>query len=100
MQRAGGQIHVQAELEDASTGRPLWADSYNQELTTANVFAIEGEVARKVAAALSVTLSDAAVAEISKAPTKSVEALDLYHRGELLWIDRGSPARDTLAARL
>jgi TolB-like protein/tRNA A-37 threonylcarbamoyl transferase component Bud32/Tfp pilus assembly protein PilF len=100
LQRAGGQIHVQAELQDASNGRPLWAESYNQELTTANLFAIEGEVARRVAAALSVTLSDTAVAELSKAPTKSLEALDLYHRGELLWVDRGVPARDTLAVQL
>jgi len=100
LQRAGGQIHVQAELQDASNGRPLWAESYNQELTTANLFAIEGEVARKVASALSVTLSDAAAAELSKAPTKSIEALDLYHRGELLWIDRGTPGRDTLAPHL
>ena len=100
IQRAGGQIHVQAELQDAASGRPVWAESYDQELTTANLFAIEGEVARKVASALSVTLSDAAVAEISKAPTSSLEALDLYHRGELLWIDRGSPVRDTLAVRV
>ncbi len=100
LQRAGGQIHVQAELQDASNGRPLWADSYNQELTTANLFAIEGEVARKVASSLSVTVSDAAAAELSKAPTKSIDALDLYHRGELLWSDRGTPGRDTLAPLL
>jgi serine/threonine-protein kinase len=100
VQRAGGQIHVQAELQDASNGRPLWADSYNQELTAANLFAIEGEVAQRVAAALSVKLSDVDVAQLSKAPTKSLEALDLYHRGELLWVERGVPGRDTLAVQL
>jgi len=100
LQRAGGQVHVQAALEDASNGHELWADSYNQELTTANLFAIEAEVARRVAAALSVTLSDAAVAEISKPPTRSLEALDLYHRGELAWIDRGTAKRDSLSVRL
>jgi serine/threonine-protein kinase len=100
LQRAGGQVHVQAALEDASNGHELWAESYNQELTTANLFAIEGEVARRVAAALSVTLSDAAVAEISRPPTRSLDALDLYHRGELAWIDRGSPKRDSLSVRL
>ena len=100
VQRAGGQIHFQVALEDAVHGRPFWADSYDKQLTAENLFAIQGEVARQVANALSVKLSDAAVAELSRPPTTNLAALDLYHQAELLWLARGSVANDTMSVRL
>ncbi len=57
VQRAGERVRVNVQLIDASTDRHLWAQSYDEELTTENIFAIQSDIARKIAAALQATLA-------------------------------------------
>ncbi|MEO8227869.1 MAG: tetratricopeptide repeat protein, partial [Gemmatimonadota bacterium] len=99
MQRAGGQVHLNVALEDAAKGEQLWAESYDRELTPQNLFALQGEIATKVASALSVRLTREQQAEIVKAPTTNLAALDLYYRALDNWTNRGAVGQDSMGIR-
>jgi serine/threonine-protein kinase len=81
VQRAGDRVRVNVQLIDASTDRHLWAQTYDQELTVANIFAIQSDIARKIAVALQATLAPDVEERIESRPTESLEAYDLYTRG-------------------
>ncbi len=84
VQRAGDRVQVNVQLIDASTDRRLWAQIYDEELTAANIFAIQSDIARKIAAALQATLAPDVKERIESRPTESLEAYDLYTRGRYL----------------
>jgi serine/threonine-protein kinase len=96
IQRSGGQVHLNVTLEDAAKGQQLWSESYDRELTPQNLFALQGEIATKVASALSVRLTREQQVEIVKAPTTNLAALDLYYRGLDGWNNRSVPGQDTV----
>jgi TolB-like protein len=74
--REGGQIRVSAQLTDASNGLVLWRNKYERDMK--DVFAVQEEIARSIASALSVTLAD--TTRIVSG-TKNLEAHDLTLRG-------------------
>ena len=53
VQRAGDRVRVTVQLIDAATDAHLWAESYDRELSAANIFAIQSEVAGKTSSASS-----------------------------------------------
>ena len=57
VQRAGDRVRINVQLIDAATDAHLWAESYDRELTAANIFAIQSEVAAAIAGALKATLT-------------------------------------------
>ncbi len=85
VQRAGTRVRITAQLIDAETDEHLWADSYDQELTPANIFAIQSDVARKIADALQARLASNVARQIEKHQTESLEAYDLFNRGRYLY---------------
>jgi Predicted integral membrane protein len=50
VQKAGDQVHVNAQLIRAATNEHLWAESYDRKLE--NIFGVEAEIATAVAGAL------------------------------------------------
>jgi len=44
VQRAGNRVRVTVQLIDAMTEAHMWAESYDRELTAANIFALQSEV--------------------------------------------------------
>ncbi len=52
VQRAGGKVRVTAQLIDSRTDAHVWAERYDRDL--ADVFAIQSEIAEKIAAQLNV----------------------------------------------
>ena len=52
VQRAGDRVRINVQLIDAGTDAHLWAENYDRELTAANIFAIQSEVAVAIAGAL------------------------------------------------
>jgi TolB-like protein/Flp pilus assembly protein TadD len=95
VQRAGNQVRVTVQLVDASTDRQIWADSYDRELTAQNIFTIQGDIASNVAQALRASFTSAEVAAAQTAPTANLEALDWYHRGQVIFANRGGDISDT-----
>src|SRR5207253_4372417 len=83
VQKAGDQVHINAQLIRATTDEHLWAESYDRKLE--NIFGVEAEVATSVAEALKAKLTGAEQQSIDQKPTNSLEAYDAYLRGIALW---------------
>src|SRR6058998_3652408 len=79
VQKAGDQVHINAQLIRAATGEHLWAESYDRKLE--NIFSVEAEVATAVAEALKTKLSGAEQQALAQKPTNNPEAYDAYLRG-------------------
>jgi len=99
IQRAGDRVRVNVQLIEAATDRHLWAETYDEELTAANVFAIQSDLAKKIAGALQTTLSPDVAARIDARPTDNTEAFDLYSRARYLGQLGAGGTRDNLQAR-
>ena len=93
VRKAGEQLRITAQLIDAVDGTHRWSQSYERKLT--DVFAVQEEIARAVAQALSITLD---VGETSRARggTNSIEAYDKYLRARSL--DLSSAGRGVVQA--
>lgn len=82
VQRDQNKVRVTAELIDAATDTPIWAEAYNREL--ADVFAIQNEIAQKITAQLGAHLSEKERTALASAPTHDLEAFDLYTKARTL----------------
>ena len=51
VQSAGNRIRINAQLIDARTDEHLWAQTYDRELTLANIFEVQSEIARAITSA-------------------------------------------------
>jgi TolB-like protein/Tfp pilus assembly protein PilF len=78
VQRAGDRVRINVQLIDAETDEHLWAEIYDRELTTENLFDIQSEIAIAIAGALEATLTEQELADVGDAPTDNVAAYDLY----------------------
>ncbi|HEU6453024.1 MAG TPA: tetratricopeptide repeat protein [Gemmatimonadaceae bacterium] len=86
VRQSGSALRVTAQLVDAETGYDLWSGTYSRELE--DVFAIQEQIARAIAARLVGTLGDSvALAERS---TRDPVTYDLYLRGRHAWHERTS----------
>jgi TolB-like protein/Tfp pilus assembly protein PilF len=82
VQRAGKNVRVTVQLIDATTDTHLWAESYDRELTGANIFAIQSEVAAAIAGALKTTLTPAERQSVNAVHTQSFDAWEAYQLGK------------------
>jgi len=57
VQRSGDRVRITAQLIDAFTGRHIWAERYDRDLT--DIFALQDEITLKVLAAIQVKLTGA-----------------------------------------
>ncbi|MDH3902299.1 MAG: tetratricopeptide repeat protein, partial [Xanthomonadales bacterium] len=74
VQVMGNHLRIQTQLVDAESGEVLWAESYDRELTATNFFTIQSEIAGKVAASLSASLSLEESARLTEIPTENFDA--------------------------
>jgi TolB-like protein len=77
VRKAGDRIRVTAQLVAASDSSQLWSKTYDRNLT--DVFAVQDEIARDVAQALSVKL-DAVKLNTAQGGTINVDAYERYLR--------------------
>ena len=83
IQREGTRMQLTAQLEEAQTGRELWAERYDGELT--DVFTIQAELAEAISQELRAKLSTAEKGSIGEIPTRDLAAYELYlHAKELV----------------
>jgi Flp pilus assembly protein TadD len=82
VQRDGDQIRVTAQLIDAERDNHLWAETFDRELSTSNLFAIQSNIARAIASALNAELSNADEDLLESIPTQSLAAYDAYLMGK------------------
>ena len=80
VRRNAGRIFLNVQLIDTRTGAGVWAESYERDLN--NVFAIQTEVAQKVADRLGAEVSSVEKVAIQEPPTADLVAYDLYLRAK------------------
>ncbi len=74
VQRDGDQIRVNAQLIDTGRDDHLWAETFDRELSTTSLFAIQSNIARAITAALNAELSNADEHLLESIPTQSLAA--------------------------
>ena len=79
LRRIGNRLRINAQLIDATNEFPLWSERYDREME--DVFAVQDEIAQKIAAALRITLSPQEQQALAAKPTENPHAYDLYLRG-------------------
>src|SRR5262245_47002390 len=82
VQRAGNRVRVSAQLIDAKTDTHLWAESYDRPVN--DVFGIQSDIAKAIAAQLKAKLSSAEKSAIGQPPTTNLVAYDRYLRARKL----------------
>jgi len=85
-QRSADQVRVNVQLIDAATDAHVWAETYDRRLT--DVFAVETEIATKIADMLQARLTGAEHVAMAARPTENMEAHELYLKGRFFWSKR------------
>src|SRR5437899_2322617 len=76
VQRAGNKVRVNAQLINARTDAHEWAENYDRPVD--DVFAIQSEIAKKIADQLQAKLSPTEKIAMSRTPTTDLAANRLY----------------------
>ena len=76
VRRAGGKVRVTAQLIELRTNTHLWAETYDRDL--GDVFAIQTDIAQRIATALEAKLAPEEKARLDAKPTTNSEAYVLY----------------------
>jgi TolB-like protein/Flp pilus assembly protein TadD len=76
VRRIGNRVRVSVQLINANDDEHIWAEDYDRELT--DVFAIQTDLAQKIASALQAKLSPNEKALLDRRPTKNSDAYLLY----------------------
>ena len=79
VRRAGEQLRITAQLIRAEDGFHLWSETYDRR--TEDTFAVQADIAEKVAAALDILLDEDKRASMRRAGIKNVEAYTAYQKG-------------------
>jgi len=96
VRKAGNRVRITAQLIDASTEGHLWAQNYDRQLE--DVFAIQSEIAERVAGELRIRLVDSEKRVIGKRATENTEAYTYFLQGrELLREDSEASVRQALS---
>jgi TolB-like protein/Tfp pilus assembly protein PilF/class 3 adenylate cyclase len=82
VQRSANHVRVSAQLIDARNDTHVWAEKYDRDL--ADVFAIQSEIAEKIADQLQAKLSPKEKTAMAERPTSDLAAYDLYLRAKEL----------------
>jgi TolB-like protein/Flp pilus assembly protein TadD len=72
VRREGNRVRLNVQLIDTKTDRHLWAEDYDRELT--DVFAIQTDLAQKIAEELQAQLSPTEREQMMRKPTENGEA--------------------------
>jgi serine/threonine-protein kinase len=80
---AGGRFRVTAQLLDVSSGDILWSDRI--DTSTADIIAVQDEIAQRIVEGLRLELSPAEQDNIAKPATQNAAAYEQYLRGRDLF---------------
>ncbi len=76
VRKAGKRVRITAQLINVEDGYHLWSETYDRDLD--DIFAIQDEIARKVAAALRITLLGEDEARLEQVASTDISAYDTY----------------------
>ena len=96
MRRDGSIIHLNAQLIDTRNDTHVWAEQYDRDLD--EVFAIQSEIAQKVAEQLRAKISASEKLAIESKPTADLAAFDLYTRAKNILTAPNATQKELLQA--
>jgi len=79
IRKAGNRLRITAQLIDTKEGFHLWAERYDREAT--EVFELQEEIAKSIAAALKVTLSPKEEKQLGQKYKANLQAYEYYLKG-------------------
>ncbi|HUK29318.1 MAG TPA: adenylate/guanylate cyclase domain-containing protein [Candidatus Acidoferrales bacterium] len=83
VRKAANKVRISVQAVDAESEGHLWARTYENELN--DVFAVQSEIAEKVAENLRVKLLESEKQKLKTTPTENSEAHTLYLKGRYYW---------------
>jgi TolB-like protein/Tfp pilus assembly protein PilF len=85
VRKTGAWLHINAQLIDTRTDTHVWAEQYDRDLK--DLFAIQSEIAQKVAAHLHAKISAAEKLAVERPSTADLTAFDFYNRAKNFLLD-------------
>lgn len=93
VRRSGNRLRISAQLVDAASGYQLWSEEYEREV--ADLFALQDEIAGRIAARLDPTRAEDD--PLMRRQTESIDAYDRFLRGNFLLAKRSpGPAEQAI----
>src|SRR5213082_1324462 len=93
VRRAGTVLHMNAQLIETRTDTHIWAEQYDRDLN--DLFAIQSEIAQKVAQQLHAKISAAEKFAIEERPTDDLVAYDFYVRAVFMIYNAQMPLTES-----
>jgi TolB-like protein/Tfp pilus assembly protein PilF len=93
VRRIGTRFHMNAQLIDTRTDTHVWVEQYDRDLN--DLFAIQSEIAQKIAGQLRAQISPAEKLAIERKPTGDLVAFELYSRAISLTPTSRAPSADS-----
>jgi adenylate cyclase len=78
VRKAGSRVRITGQLIDAATGAHIWADRFDGSLD--DIFELQDEIASRVVGVIEPRLRLTEGDRVSRKPTESLDAYDLYRR--------------------
>jgi adenylate cyclase len=78
IRKAGQRVRISGQLLEAVTGRHIWADRFDGDLS--EIFELQDRITTRVVGAVEPTLRLAEIERAQRKPTESLDAYDLYLR--------------------
>jgi TolB-like protein/Tfp pilus assembly protein PilF len=86
VQKSNDQVRVNVQLIHAQSDAHLWAETFDRKLT--DIFAVESDVAQRIASSLEAKLSGSEARAMNARPTENTEAYQFYLKGRFFWNKR------------
>jgi TolB-like protein/cytochrome c-type biogenesis protein CcmH/NrfG len=91
VRRSGNKVRVNVQLIDANSDEHIWASDYDRDVT--DVFAIQSDLAQKIAEALQAKLSPGEKSQMTQKPTENGEAYLAFVQANNLSCEIEEPAK-------
>jgi TolB-like protein len=88
VRKSGATVRVTAQLIDADTDQHLWSETYDRELTTENLFAIQDEVASAIVKQLGIALNTESVVNNGSNHLLDLDNYELFLKARALYRSR------------
>ena len=100
VQRSGDRVRIAAQLIDALTGRDIWAERYEGDLT--DLFSLQDEITMKILTAVRVKLTEGEISSAYSKYFKGKQGFDCYLKlmEAAKYADRRSIEDNSVARRL
>jgi TolB-like protein/Flp pilus assembly protein TadD len=85
VRKTGAWLHINVQLIDTRSDAHVWAEQYDRDLK--EIFALQSEIAQKVAERLHAKISAAEKLAIERPPTADLTAFNFYNRAKTFLLD-------------